>query len=319
MSSRFYNTTSGHEPLYLSLHHRGELKYRVEQAREQMKICSVCAWKCPVNRLSGQLGVCRTGVKARVASFGPHHGEENPLRGWRGSGTIFFSRCNLRCQYCQNHDISQTNAGEEVTSVELANIMLHLQEIGCHNINLVSPSHVVPQFLEALYVAVQKGLHIPIVYNTGGYDSQETLKTLDGIIDIYMPDMKYADPLTAKLYSKAKNYPQVNREAVLEMHRQVGDLIIDENGIARRGLLIRHLVLPNNLAGTEQILSFIATKISKNTYLNIMDQYRPLFRAYKYPLLNRPISHQEYQEAVQIAKKLGLNRLDRRIPIYIRW
>jgi putative pyruvate formate lyase activating enzyme len=251
-------------------------------------------------------------LKARIASYGPHHGEENPLRGRRGSGTIFFSWCNLRCQYCQNADISQSPAGREVGSDELAAIMLELQRRGCHNINFVSPSHVIAEILEALVIATDSGLNIPLVYNTGGYDSPEALKLLDGVIDIYMPDMKYADRLIARRLSKIGNYPAINQSAVREMHRQVGDLVLDEHEIAQRGLLVRHLILPENLAGTEEIVRFLAEEISPNTYLNLMNQYRPAYRAAMYPPLDRPLTQKEYDDAVLMAKHAGLNRLDNR-------
>ena len=304
------------EPAYLSLLESGELKQRVAEAYEHLSICDVCAWECPVDRRAGKVGVCLTGERAMVSSYGPHMGEEDPLRGWHGSGTIFFSRCNLRCQYCQNHDISQTSSGQEVDPEEQAIMMLELQERGCHNINLVSPSHVVPQIMAAVLVAAQAGLRIPLVYNTGGYDSLAMLKLLDGIIDIYMPDMKYADAAIARRYSKIRNYPQVNQAVIREMHRQVGDLHMDERGIAVRGLLLRHLVLPDNLAGTDKIVQFLAEEISTDTYLNLMDQYRPDFKAHHYPELNRPITQQEYQAAIQLAEQAGLHRLDQRRPIF---
>lgn len=309
--------TENLKPRYLNLLDSGDLELRTKQAYNHLSICDVCALKCPVDRLSGKYGACRTGELAKVSSYGPHLGEEDPLRGWRGSGTIFFTRCNLRCQYCQNHDISQSDYGNEVKPKELAVIMLELQSYGCHNINFVSPSHVVPQILAALLIAAQAGLKIPLVYNTGGYDSLEMLKLLDGVIDIYMPDMKYGDKRLAHKYSKIPNYPAINRQAVKEMHRQVGDLIINERGIAQRGLLVRHLILPNNIAGTESILRFLAEEISKNTYLNLMDQYRPSFKAHQYPELNRRITHDEYNNAVQIAESFGLTRLDKR-NIFLR-
>ncbi|MCX8061985.1 MAG: radical SAM protein [Anaerolineales bacterium] len=286
------------------------VKERAEEAQEHLTHCDLCGWECGINRLEGKLGVCKTGELAYISSFGPHHGEENPLRGWRGSGTIFFAGCNLRCQYCQNYEISQLYQGYAVTATQLAEIMLHLQAMGCHNINFVSPSHVIVPILQALAIARPKGLHLPLVYNTGGYDSLSALKLLDGIIDIYMPDMKYGNANLARKYSRIPNYPQINQQAVKEMHRQVGDLILDENGIAQRGLLIRHLVLPNHIAGSEQILKFIAEEISPNTYLNIMDQYRPLYLAHQYPELNRRITLREYQDVIELARSLGLNRLD---------
>lgn len=302
------------EPLYINLAMKGELQHRVEEAYQHLSICDVCAWRCPVDRRAGKKGVCLTGERARVSSYGPHMGEEDPLRGWRGSGTIFFSRCNLRCQYCQNHDISQTDAGYEVEPEDLAAIMLELQDRGCHNINFVSPSHVAPQIMAAVLIAAKAGLKIPLVYNTGGYDSLAMLKLLDGVIDIYMPDMKYHDPTKARRYSKVRDYPSVNRAAVGEMHRQVGDLQFDERGLAVRGLLVRHLVLPNDLAGTAGIVRFLADEVSKHSYLNLMDQYRPAHKARDYPKLNRPIHSDEYETAVNLALSAGLYRLDERHP-----
>jgi len=258
---------SAFQPAYLSLFLSGELAKRAEIARQHLQSCDLCARYCRVNR-NEAAGVCRTTTRARVASFNPHLGEEDPLRGWRGSGTIFFSWCNLRCQYCQNYDISQRPAGEEIGAKDLAKIMIRLQKIGCHNINFVSPSHVVAQLLEALVIAVEYGLRIPLVYNTGGYDSPEALTLLDGVIDIYMPDMKYSDANIAMRLSRIRDYPRINQDAVQEMHRQVGDLVLDENGIAQRGLLIRHLVLPEGHAGSDEIFRFLAEEISPNTYLN---------------------------------------------------
>lgn len=242
-------------------------------------------------------------------------GEENPLRGWRGSGTIFFARCNLHCQYCQNYDISQRDTGDEVDPQDLAAMMLELQSIGCHNINFVSPSHVIPQILAGVLVAAQAGLRLPLVFNTGGYDSLEMLALLDGVFDIYMPDMKYGSAQIARYYSKIPHYPEVNQAAVKEMHRQVGDLQLDEQGLAIRGLLVRHLVLPNNLAGTDTVMQFLADEISKNTYLNLMDQYHPAFKASQYSKLKRSITSQEYQQALQAAHSAGMYRLDNRHQI----
>lgn len=303
-------------PAYKKLLQSGELKQRAIAAQDHLSICDVCAWRCPVNRREGHLGVCKTGIKAMVSSYGAHMGEENPLRGYRGSGTIFFTRCNLRCQYCQNYQISQKYSGEEIGAQELAAMMLELQAFGCHNINLVSPSHVVPQIISAVLIAAQAGLTLPLVYNTGGYDSLSMLKMLEDIVDIYMPDMKYADPVKAKKYSRIPDYPRVNQEAVLEMHRQVGNLLINPDGIAIRGLLIRHLILPNDLADTEEIIDFIANMVSKETYLNLMDQYHPAYRAHLYPELNRRISKEEYRKAIDHAHKAGLTRLDDRRPIF---
>ncbi|HEX77932.1 MAG TPA: radical SAM protein [Dehalococcoidia bacterium] len=297
-------------PAYAELHARGELGDRVKRARALLRECQVCPRHCAVDRLAGEVGVCRTGARAVVSSYGPHFGEEGPLVGRGGSGTIFFTHCNLRCVFCQNYTISQKGEGYEVSPEELAGMMLALQGKGCHNINLVSPSHVVPQILEALEIAVSRGLTLPIVYNSGGYDSLDTLELLDGIVDIYMPDMKYSDEATARHYSGIKDYPAVNRAAVKEMHRQVGDLKLDENGVATRGLLVRHLVLPEGLAGTPQVVRFLAQEISPSTYLNVMAQYRPCHRAMEFPALSRPISRAEFLEAVRLARQAGLTRLD---------
>ena len=264
---------------------------------------------CHVDRLTSLRGVaCRTGRYARVASFGPHHGEEACLSGTRGSGTIFFSWCNLRCDFCQNQDIARTGAGDEMSADELAAVMLGLQRAGCHNINFVSPSHVVTQILEAVEIATAQGLTIPLVYNTGGYDSAAALALLDGVIDIYMPDIKYADSEIARQWSHVRDYVAVNRAAVLEMHRQVGDLILDDEGLARRGLLVRHLVLPGNLAGSEETARFLATRVSPATFVNVMAQYRPAFKAIGHPTMGRRLSWSEYQAGVAAFTGAGLTR-----------
>ncbi|HID64534.1 MAG TPA: radical SAM protein [Anaerolineae bacterium] len=303
------------EPAYLKLLRSGELKKRVEAAYARLEACDICPRECGANRLEGdKKAVCRTGKRAVVSSFNPHFGEEAPLVGRGGSGTIFFSWCNLKCQFCQNYEISQLGHGREVDPEDLAEMMLRLQAMGCHNINFVSPTHVVPQILAGLLVAAEAGLRLPLVYNTGGYDSLKTLALLDGVFDIYMPDMKYANEQTALKYSKIKNYPAVNQAAVKEMHRQVGDLVMDERGVALRGLLVRHLVLPNGLAGTAEIVRFLADEISRNTYLNVMDQYRPCYKAHELPDVNRRLTAQEYEEAVQLAREAGLHRLDERRP-----
>lgn len=296
---------------YLELYHRGKLKERTEAAKSLLQSCQVCPLHCGINRLKNEVGKCRTPRQAIVSSYGSHFGEEAPLVGRHGSGTIFFANCNLRCLFCQNYSVSQLGEGEMVSKEELAYMMLSLQAKGCHNINLVSPTHVVPQILEALKIAVERGLDLPLVYNTGGYDPVETLKLLDGIVDIYMPDMKYSDEKIAQELSGIKNYPQVNKAAVKEMYRQVGDLQINEEGIAQRGLLLRHLVLPHGLAGTEEIVNFVSKEISPNTYINIMAQYRPCYKAHDIPSLARPISTAELQEAVKLAHQAGLSRLDR--------
>ena len=300
-------------PAYLRLLEKGVLSERAAQAWRRLENCDLCARYCRINRLETLEGaVCRTGERARVHGFGPHLGEEDPLRGTRGSGTIFFSWCNLRCVFCQNWDISQKGLGRDVGPEELAAMMLTLQAEGCHNINLVSPSHVVAQIIRALDIAAPQDLRLPLVYNTGGYDSPEALALLDGIVDIYMPDMKYGASNVARRYSRVRDYWEVNQAAVREMHRQVGDLMLDEQGIARRGLLVRHLVLPEDLAGTEQVLAFLATEISAHTYLNIMDQYRPCYRAEDNPPLDRPVRAKEYDTALELAAKYGLHRLDHR-------
>jgi putative pyruvate formate lyase activating enzyme len=301
-------------PAYLNLLEEGQLESRVDAAYRHLEDCDLCARYCRVNRrLNTKGAVCRTGERAVVHSFGPHHGEEDPLRGRHGSGTIFFSWCNLRCVFCQNWDISHKGIGREVEPAELADMMLTLQSQGCHNINFVSPSHVVAQIIAATEIAARQGLCLPLVYNTGGYDSSEALALLDGIIDIYMPDLKYSDSKVAHKYSRIRDYVVYNQTAVKEMHRQVGDLILEENDIAQRGLLVRHLVLPNHLAGTDQVLEFLARELSCDTYLNLMDQYRPCYRAGDYPALDRSITSQEYRSAVQKAEQLGLHRLDRRL------
>lgn len=270
--------------------------------------CNICPRKCEVNRLKGESGHCNTGKNAVVSSYGSHFGEEKELVGQHGSGTIFFSYCNLHCVFCQNYDISQRGEGYKVSAEQLAKMMIDLQNQGCHNINLVSPTHIVPQFLQALLIAQEKGLNLPIVYNSGGYDSVETLRLLDGVIDIYMPDAKYGSDETGEKYSGVKDYWTVNRLALQEMYRQVGNLIINENGVAERGLLIRHLVLPNQIAGSFEVLKFIAEHISKNAYVNIMDQYRPCYLADKYSELARRITQKEYDEVIDIAHSVGLTR-----------
>jgi len=305
------------EPGYLALFRSGELKRRVQAAYERLHACDFCGRECRVDRHE-RVGVCKTGVRALVASYHPHLGEEDPLRGWRGSGTIFFAWCNLNCQFCQNYDISQLGHGNEVEPEELAEMMLALQEHGCHNINLVSPTHVVAPILAALLIAAQAGLRLPLVWNSGGYDSLAALELLDGVVDIYMPDMKYADKEIAHKYSGIRNYPQVNQAAVREMHRQVGDLVLDENGIALRGLLVRHLVLPQGLAGTPVIARFLAEQVSRDTYINVMDQYRPCYKAHSLPPLDRPITRAEYEQAVRQAREAGLHRFDKREPRFFR-
>ena len=292
----------------------------MDKAKSILEECRLCPRHCGVNRLAGESGKCQVTGQVAVSSYGPHFGEEAPLVGSHGSGTIFFTFCNLRCVFCQNYTISQLGEGKKIDREELARVMLSLQERGCHNINLVSPTHVVPYILEALELAVGMGLYLPLVYNSGGYDSVETLTLLDGIIDIYMPDMKYFDAKTAEQLSGIKDYPEVNKAAIKEMHRQVGDLQLDEDGIAQRGLLVRHLVLPNRLAGTEKIVRFLAQEVSKNTYLNIMAQYHPCYKAFDIPALSRSVNRQEFSEAIEMARKQGLERLDKhQFPLPVRF
>ncbi len=300
------------QPAYLDLHARGILARRVRTAIEVLRSCVICPRMCKVNRLEGELGFCRTGRHAMVSSFNPHFGEEAPLVGRGGSGTIFFTHCNLLCLFCQNYDISHLGIGDEVDARLLARMMIRLQEEGCHNINFVTPTHVVPQILEALPVAIEAGLRVPLVYNTGGYDRVETLRLLDGIVDIYMPDIKFMDTETAGRLCNAPDYPEIVRAAIREMHRQVGDLTTDPDGIAERGLLVRHLVMPSGLAQTREAMEFLASEISKETYVNVMDQYRPCGEAHTHRDLSRRITQQEYAEAVEAARKSGLRRLDSR-------
>ena len=301
-------------PSYLTLLASGELEKRIKSAHSLLSHCMLCPWKCGIDRLAGELGECQTGSTARVYSYMPHHGEERPLRGRYGSGTIFFSGCNMHCQFCQNAEISQKNYGMLVSVDKISAMMLKLQARGCHNINLVSPIHVIPLILDALLIAAQKGLRLPLVYNTGGYDAINTLKLLDGIVDIYMPDMKYADAEIAKKYSLIPDYPNHNQKAVKEMHLQVGDLTLDNNGIAVRGLLVRHLVLPNNISGTKAVMDFLSRNISTNTYVNIMDQYRPEYHARQFPELFHRVSADEFQVAVDMAIDCGIERIDHLMP-----
>jgi len=301
----------------VALRNTSKLRERIEAAVSLLENCCVCPHSCGVNRLAGDTGRCRTPREAMVSSYGPHFGEEAPLVGKHGSGTIFFANCNLSCLFCQNYPISQLGQGQKVSKEELAQIMLALQARECHNINLVSPTHVVPQVLEALELAAESGLLLPLVYNSGGYDSVETLLMLDGVVDIYMPDMKYDDKHVAEELSRIENYPVINKAAVKEMHRQVGDLKVDEHGIAQRGLLVRHLVLPHGLAGTKGIVDFLSGEISRNTYVNIMAQYQPCHDASQVPSLSRPISATEFREAISLAREAGLNRLDKDAPLGI--
>jgi putative pyruvate formate lyase activating enzyme len=298
-------------PKYVGTFKKGLLKEKVEKAYDQLKSCVLCPRKCGVDRLSDETGTCKTGRLAWVSSYNPHFGEEDPLVGAHGSGTIFFTHCNLLCVFCQNFDISHQGVGQQVSGDELAAMMLTLQNQGCHNINFVSPSHVVPQILCAVEIAAAQGLSIPLVFNTGGYDRMSTLKLLEDVFDIYMPDFKFWDPQVAEGACRAGDYPEIARKALLEMHRQVGDLEIDKQGIARHGLLIRHLVLPGGLAGTREIMKFIAQNLSPDSYVNIMSQYRPCGRAAEVSGLDSNLKTDDYRLAVQAAKEEGIDRLDR--------
>ena len=293
----------------------GEFGERIAEAEKALHDCHLCGNDCGIDRTQ-RPGPCRIGATAYVASYGPHHGEEDVLRGRYGSGTIFFSGCNLHCQYCQNDDISQHVSGRPVSPQDLAAMMLDLEQQGCHNINLVSPTHVVPHIVMGLVTAIQAGLRLPVVYNSGGYDAPQALNLMDGLVDIYMPDMKYADAAIAQQLSLVRDYPAINQAAVKEMHRQTGDLVIDERGVAQRGLLIRHLVLPGGLAGTAEVARFLAEEISRDTYINIMAQYHPAYKAWQCATkaipLDRRVTPAEYAAAVQQARDAGLHRFDER-------
>src|SRR3989304_3145803 len=310
------------EPAYLRLYRSGELQRRAREAVAALAQCRVCPRDCGVDRLAEKTGACKTGRYARVSSYFPPSGEEDCLRGWNGSGTIFFSMCNLRCVFCQNYDISQAGEGRETKPERLAAMMLELQAMGCHNINFVTPEHVVPQILEALVLAIEHGLHLPIVYNTSAYDSLESLHSIDGVVDIYMPDFKIWDSQTAPKYLLAKDYPESARRAIKEMHRQVGELKMDEHGLAKRGVLVRHLVMPGGLAGTREVMEFLAREVSPHTYVNIMAQYYPAGRVTdeKFAEINRHITGEEYAHAVAAAREAGLYRFDeRRARVRVLW
>ena len=304
-------TRSDFEPAYLKLHRTGELKERSEKLWAIMESCQLCPRRCGENRLEGRSGTCRApGARLIISGFHPHFGEERPLVGKGGSGTIFFSHCSLRCVFCQNWKVSHLGSGSETNINGLAGMMLRLQERGCHNINLVTPTHYSPHILKALDVAAGKGLRLPVVYNTCGWERLEILRLLDGIVDIYLPDFKYWDSaMSAKFSAGAESYPEITREAILEMNRQVGVANTAKQGIMQRGLMIRHLVMPNNTGGSEKIMEWIAENLPKDTYVNIMAQYTPAFRAYDYPEISRRITGKEYQKVVQRAKDMGLTNL----------
>ncbi|MBE0583893.1 MAG: radical SAM protein [Desulfofustis sp.] len=301
------------KPVSSGLWQSGHLSERADRAVAALGHCQLCPRRCRVNRLNNEHGFCTTGRHARVASYGPHHGEEQPLTGSRGSGTIFFASCNLRCSFCQNYEISHDRGDSvEVDRFDLAAVMLDLQQQGCHNINVVTPSHVLPQLLEALPIALAAGLQIPLVYNCSGYDASEALTLLDGVVDIYLPDFKFWQVASAQRFLQAPDYPEVARQALTLMHRQVGDLQIDDRGLAVRGLLVRHLLMPGGLPETAAILSFIAKEIGTATYINIMDQYHPCGTAADDPILAAHPAADQYAQAIELAGQAGLHRLDRR-------
>jgi len=310
---RFVLKQQDFSPAYLETHERGLLREKVDEALEALRSCTLCPRNCRVNRWE-RFAVCKVTRYARVSSFFPHFGEEDVLRGWRGSGTIFFSWCNLRCVFCQNYEISQLGGGEEAGPKELARMMLHLQEQGCHNINFVTPEHVVPEILEALPHAIDKGLRLPLVYNTSGYDSLHSIRLMNGIVDVYMPDFKVWDRERCRKYLLAPDYPEAARAVFKTVHEQVGDLKVDEEGLALRGMLVRHLVMPGILEDTREIMKFIAS-ISTDTYINVMDQYRPAWKVgteAKYAEIDRQITRAELQEAFRCAEQVGLWRFDSR-------
>jgi putative pyruvate formate lyase activating enzyme len=295
-------------PSYISLHEKGELNQRIQILNEFLKECRLCPRECRVNRLKGEIGYCKAPSELMVSSVFPHFGEEPPLVGYHGSGTIFLTHCSLRCTFCQNYDISHLGRGERITSHELAKAMVRLQEIGCHNVNFVTPTHYAPQILASLPEAIGKGFRLPMVYNCSGYETIEVVRLLEGVVDIYMPDTKFLEEGFSRQFSNAPDYPEVLKKVLKEMYRQVGDLKTDSNGIAERGLLIRHLVMPNGVSSSEEILKFIAEEISLHSYVNIMDQYRPEYRANDHPEICRRITHKEYLRAIQMAKRVGLYR-----------
>jgi len=295
-------------PSYIRLSEKGDLQQRIRLLKGFLKACRLCPRECGVNRLSGEVGVCQAGLEPMVSSAFPHFGEEPPLVGYHGSGTIFLTHCNLRCVFCQNYDISHLGNGEPMTPSDMARVMVRLQEMGCHNINFVTPTHYAPQILASLPEAIERGLRLPIVYNCSGYESIEVIRLLEGVVDIYMPDAKYMDGRHSEKFSNAPDYPKIIKEVLKEMHRQVGDLTANPEGIAERGLLIRHLVMPHGVASSEAVLRFIAEEISVHSYVNIMDQYRPEYRAHEFLEINRRITQKEYLEAVQWARRYQLYR-----------
>jgi putative pyruvate formate lyase activating enzyme len=295
-------------PSYIRLFEEGDLERRIQSLNEFLRECRLCPRECRVNRLEGKTGYCGAGSELTVSTAFPHFGEEPPLVGCHGSGTIFLAHCNLRCVFCQNDDISHMGRGELIRPSEMARIMLKLQGLGCRNINFVTPTHYVPRIVSSLPEAIEIGLRLPIVYNCSGYESIEVIQLLDGIVEIYMPDAKFMDESSSKRYCNAPDYPEVLMRVLKEMHRQVGDLAVDSKGIAEKGLLIRHLVMPEGAGSSEAILRFIAEEISVDSYVNIMDQYRPEYRACEYPEIGRRITRKEYVEVIRLAKQFHLYR-----------
>jgi len=293
-------------PIYLNSLHNSNLDKKIEEAYNLLKECQICPRKCRVNRLNNEKGFCRVGLEPVVCSYMPHHGEEPPISGTKGSGAIFFSYCNLKCVYCQNYQFSQEEEGQETSPEELSGFMLNLQKLGCHNINLVTPTHCMPQILKALKMAAEKGLNIPLVYNTSGYELPEVIKLLDGIVDIYLTDMRYADNKNSIKYSQASDYPSYNQKAVKEMYRQVGEAQFNSNGVMKKGLVIRHLVLPQDICGSDKIMRFISEEVSKRVFISLMSQYQPYYQAYKYKEISRRINENEYQRAIDCLNKYGL-------------
>jgi len=308
------------EPACLALHRTGELRARAGAALRELEACTACPRDCGCNRLLGRTGACHTGRHAIVASAFPHFGEEDCLRGWRGSGTIFFARCNLRCVFCQNWDISQVRAGSERTAEGIADLMLELQERGCHNVNFVTPEHVAPQVIEAVAAAASRGLRVPIVYNTSAYDALSSLRLLEGVVDVYMPDFKFWRPETSLRLALARDYPERARAAIAEMHRQVGPLKLGRDGLARRGVLVRHLVMPGQAEEAAAIFEWLAREVSPDTYVNVMGQYRPEHKVStpggdglaRFPEVGRRPAVRELEAARAAARKAGLWRLDER-------
>jgi len=294
------------QPSYLKAYHKGHLKKLSESVLKMLESCAICPRRCKVNRLKSELGYCKTGLNPKIYSFVAHHGEEPPISGKKGSGAIFFSHCNMSCAYCQNYEFSQLGAGKEVSIEELAEIMLKLQALGCHNINFVTPTHIMPQILKALEIAIPKGLNIPLVYNTSGYELEQIIKLLDGIIDIYLPDMRYADSEIAKKYSDAPDYTEYNKKSTKEMYQQVGIADIGDDGIMKKGLIIRHLVLPENISEVEKIMKFIATKLSRENYISLMSQYFPCHKAGSFQEISRRISLEEFERAQRVLERFGM-------------